>query len=33
MSFGFSMRYWLEGPESGAQGLGFRLIVTLLFPR
>jgi hypothetical protein len=26
-------RYWADGPEGGPHGLGFRLTVTLLFPR
>lgn len=26
-------RYWLDSPEDGAQGWGFRAAVTLLFPR
>lgn len=26
-------RYWLDSPEDGPQGWGFRFAVTLLFPR
>lgn len=26
-------RYWIESPEDGAQGWGFRAAVTLLFPK
>ncbi|MGC1333406.1 MAG: transporter, partial [Pseudomonas sp.] len=26
-------RYWLDSPDDGAQGWGFRAAVTLLFPR
>jgi hypothetical protein len=33
MSFGAGVRYWADGPEGGPHGWGFRLIVTLLFPR
>ena len=27
------LRYWLDTPESGPHGWGFRLVVTLLFPK
>jgi hypothetical protein len=30
---GAGVRYWLDGPDSGPEGLGFRLVVTLLFPK
>jgi hypothetical protein len=30
---GAGVRYWLDSPDSGAEGLGFRLVVTLLFPK
>lgn len=30
---GAGLRYWLDSPDSGAEGLGFRLVVTLLFPK
>lgn len=33
ISIGGGVRYWANSPESGPEGLGFRLIVTLLFPR
>jgi hypothetical protein len=26
-------RYWLESPDNGPEGWGFRFAVTLLFPR
>lgn len=30
---GASLRYWAEAPETGAEGLGVRVTMTLLFPR
>ena len=27
------VRYWLESPASGPEGLGLRFAVTLLFPK
>ena len=33
VSLGGGVRYWLDSPDSGAEGLGLRLTVTLLFPR
>lgn len=33
VSFGGGLRYWADAPDAGADGLGFRFIVTLLFPR
>jgi hypothetical protein len=33
VSFGAGARYWAEGTEGGPHGWGFRLTVTLLFPR
>jgi hypothetical protein len=33
VSFGGGVRYWADGPEVGPHGWGFRLSVTLLFPR
>lgn len=33
VSVGAGARYWADGPESGPHGWGFRLVVTLLFPR
>jgi hypothetical protein len=33
VSLGGGVRYWFDSPDSGAEGLGLRLTVTLLFPR
>lgn len=33
VSFTAGLRYWAEAPESGPEGLGLRLSVTLLFPK
>ena len=33
VSLGGGLRYWVDGPEGGAEGLGVRLILTLLYPR
>ena len=33
VSLGGGVRYWLASPDSGAEGFGLRLTVTLLFPR
>jgi len=33
ISFSFGLRYWLESPEAGPEGLGFRFVVTPLFPK
>jgi hypothetical protein len=33
VSLGGGVRYWPDSPDSGAEGLGLRLTVTLLFPR
>ena len=33
VSFGGGVRYWLDSPDSGAEGFGLRFTVTLLFPR
>lgn len=33
MSVGGGVRYWADGPDSGPHGWGFRLIITLLFPK
>lgn len=33
LSVGGGVRYWADGPASGPHGWGFRLTVTLLFPR
>ena len=32
VSLGGGVRYWLDSPDSGAEGFGLRLTVTLLFP-
>jgi hypothetical protein len=33
VSVGGGMRYWADGPDSGPHGWGFRLLLTLLFPK
>jgi hypothetical protein len=33
VSVGGSVRYWADSPVTGAHGVGFRVSVTLLFPR
>jgi hypothetical protein len=33
ISVGGGVRYWADGPDSGPHGWGFRLVVTLLFPK
>jgi hypothetical protein len=33
VSLGGGVRYWLDGPDSGPEGFGLRITVTLLFPR
>jgi hypothetical protein len=33
VSLGGGVRYWADSPDSGAEGLGLRITVTLLFPR
>jgi len=33
LSVGGGLRYWADSPESGAEGLGFRFMVTFLFPK
>lgn len=27
------VRYWAESPDNGPEGFGFRVVLTLLFPR
>jgi hypothetical protein len=27
------VRYWAEGPDSGPHGWGYRVVITLLFPK
>ena len=33
VSFTAGVRYWVESPDSGPDGLGFRGVVTFLFPK
>jgi hypothetical protein len=33
ISVGGGLRYWVDAPDSGPEGLGYRLIVTLLYPK
>ncbi len=33
VSMGGGLRYWADSPDDGPEGLGLRLIVTLLFPK
>jgi len=33
VSFGAGVRYWASTPDSGPEGLGFRFVITLLFPK
>jgi len=33
VSLGGAVNYWLESPDSGPEGWGFRFTLTLLFPR
>ena len=33
ISIGGGLRYWADGPDSGPHDLGYRLIVTFLFPK
>lgn len=33
ISVGGGVRYWADGPDSGPHGWGFRLVLTLLFPK
>ena len=33
VSVGGGVRYWADSPASGPEGLGFRLVVTLLLPK
>jgi len=32
VSVGGGVRYWVESPDNGPEGLGVRVIFTLLFP-
>lgn len=33
VSVGGGLRYWAEGPDGAPEGLGFRFVLTFLFPR
>jgi len=33
VSVGGGLRYWVDSPDNGPEGLGVRLVVTLLFPK
>ena len=33
VSLAGALRYWADGPENGPDGLGYRVAVTLLFPK
>jgi len=33
VSIGGGVRYWATGPEGGPHSWGYRLVVTLLFPK
>ena len=33
ISVGGGLRYWADSPEGGPQGLGYRAVLTLLFPK
>lgn len=33
ISLGVGVRYWADSPDAGPEGFGFRLAVTLPFPR
>ena len=33
VSFGGGVRYWVDAPEAGPEGVGVRFVMTLLFPR
>lgn len=33
VSIGGGLRYWADAPEAGAEGLGYRFVFTLLFPK
>jgi hypothetical protein len=33
VSVGGGLRYWADGPASAPEGIGYRLVFTLLFPR
>ncbi len=33
VSVGGGLRYWADSPDNGPEGVGFRIVVTLLFPK
>ena len=33
VSLGGGVRYWLDSPDGGPEGVGLRFTMTLLFPR
>jgi hypothetical protein len=33
VSVGGGLRYWADSPDNGPEGLGLRVVVTLLFPK
>jgi hypothetical protein len=33
VSIGGGLRYWVDSPPGGPEGVGYRAVVTLLFPR
>jgi len=33
ISLGMGLRWWATAPDSGPEGLGFRYLVTFLFPK
>jgi len=33
VSLGAGLRYWVDAPENGPEGLGYRAVITLLFPK
>ena len=33
ISVGGGLRYWADSPDNGPEGVGFRVVVTLLFPK
>jgi hypothetical protein len=33
VSVGFTLRYWVDSPDGGPEGLGARFVFTLLYPK
>lgn len=33
VSLGGGLRYWMDGPDGAPHDLGFRVVVTLLYPK